>query len=311
MTGLKKELKETTKHGSNVYPLAGYVCRGNNFNINIGMHWHPEVELNRFESGEFIYNYATQEYRVKGPCIAITPGNVLHNLRLKRGANHSSVVFNSSMIELSFFDEVQSQLCKFLAEGGKKMPPFITPDMPCFEHCDELLKFIIENANKEDGSARLRVKAHLIELLAVMYENGIFMSESLTTSDDFDHKQQKIKDLLTFINDHYAEKITMNDAANYLKVSRQYFCRYFKKSTGMSFVDFINDLRLRMASREIILTPKSITDIALDHGFDNIGYFFKLFKLKFGQTPLAYRKSRGDAQGSKTIEQTDDHSAIY
>ena len=103
MTGLKKELKETTKHGSNVYPLAGYVCRGNNFNINIGMHWHPEVELNRFESGEFIYNYATQEYRVKGPCIAITPGNVLHNLRLKRGANHSSVVFNSSMIEFNSF----------------------------------------------------------------------------------------------------------------------------------------------------------------------------------------------------------------
>ena len=84
----------------------------------------------------------------------------------------------------------------------------------------------------------------------------------------------------------------MNDAANYLKVSRQYFCRYFKKSTGMSFVDFINDLRLRRACQEIVLTSKSITDIALDHGFDNIGYFFKLFKIKFGQTPLAYRKSK-------------------
>lgn len=293
MAGLRKELKETIRHGSNVYPLAGYICRGKRFNINIGMHWHTEVEINRFESGDFVYNYAMKEYKIKGPCIAICPGNVLHNLMIKRGANQSSVVFNLSMIEFSYFDEVQGQLYKFLTEGGKQMPPLITKDMECFERADKLLAFIIENANKTSGAIRLRIKAHLIELLAIMYENGIFLSESLSKNDEFEHKQQKIKDLLTFINEHYAEKITMNDAANYLKVSRQYFCRYFKKSTGMSFVDFINDLRLRRASQEIVLTSKSITDIALDHGFDNIGYFFKLFKLKFGQTPLSYRKNKG------------------
>ena len=123
MAGLRKELKETIRHGSNVYPLAGYICRGKRFNINIGMHWHPEVEINRFESGDFVYNYAMKEYKIKGPCIAICPGNVLHNLMIKRGANQSSVVFNLSMIEFSYFDEVQGQLYKFLTEGGKQMPP--------------------------------------------------------------------------------------------------------------------------------------------------------------------------------------------
>ena len=177
MAGLRKELKETIRHGSNVYPLAGYICRGKRFNINIGMHWHPEVEINRFESGDFVYNYAMKEYKIKGPCIAICPGNVLHNLMIKRGANQSSVVFNLSMIEFSYFDEVQGQLYKFLTEGGKQMPPLITKDMECFERADKLLAFIIENANKTSGAIRLRIKAHLIELLAIMYENGIFLSE--------------------------------------------------------------------------------------------------------------------------------------
>ena len=68
-----------------------------------------------------------------------------------------------------------------------------------------------------------------------------------------------------------------------------YFCRYFKKSTGMSFVDFLNDLRLRRASQEILLTSKSMQSIATDNGFENIGYFFKLFKQKYGHTPRAYR----------------------
>lgn len=292
MVALKKELKENIKHGSNVYPLAGYVCRGKKFNVNIGMHWHPEVEINRFESGHFVYNYAMREYKIEAPCIAITPGNVLHNLLIKRGSNHSSILFNPSLIEFSNFDEVQVQLSKFLTEGGKKMPPLISADMECFAKADKILGYIVNNSSKTDGATRLRIKAHLLDLLAIMYENGIFLSESLVKNDDFEHKQQKIKDLLTFINDHYSEKITMNDAANYLNVSRQYFCRYFKKSTGMSFVDFINDLRLRRASQEIALTSKSITDIALDHGFDNIGYFFKLYKLKYGQTPLSYRKNR-------------------
>lgn len=292
MAALKKELKEIAKHGSSVYPLAGYICRGKKFNINIGMHWHPEVEINRFESGKFVYNYAMQDYELEGPCIAITPGNVLHNVMIKRGSDHSSVLFNPSMIEFSYFDEVQNRLIKFLTQGGKKMPPIITADMECFAKADKILSYIINNSTKTDGPTRLRIKAHLIDLLAIMYENGIFLAESLSRNDDFEHKQQKIKDLLTFINEHYAEKITMNDAANYLNVSRQYFCRYFKKSTGMSFVDFINDLRLRRASQEIALTSKSITDIALDHGFDNIGYFFKLYKQKFGQTPLCYRKTK-------------------
>ena len=292
MSALRKELKECIKHGSNVYPLAGYVCRNNRFSINIGMHWHPEVEINRFESGEFIYTYAMKEYKIKSPCIALIPGNVLHNLQISKGANQSSVVFNPSIIELNSYDEVQSQMLSFLSQGGSRMPPFITADMDCFSLADSLLSFIIDNSNSEDSAVRLRVKAHLLDLLAVLYENGIFVYTDSDTNDEFDYKQQKIKDLLSFINEHYAEKITMNDAANYLKVSRQYFCRYFKRSTGMSFVDFINDLRLRRASQEIIHTSKSITDIALDHGFDNIGYFFKLFRLKFNQTPLAYRKGK-------------------
>ena len=308
MPPLKKELKENTKHGSNVFPMASYFCRGKKFNINIGMHWHPEVEINRFEKGSFILNYAMKEYRIEGPCIAISPGNVLHNLVIKRGSDQSSLVFNPSVIEFNYFDEVEAQLLRFLTEGGKQMPPLITKDMDCFDRADRLLKFIIENASTQSGALRLRIKAHLIELLAIMYENGLFLTDSLSKTEDFEHKQQKIKDLLTFINDHYSEKISMNDAANYLKVSRQYFCRYFKKSTGMSFVDFINDLRLRRACQEIVLTSKSITDIALDNGFDNIGYFFKLFKIKFGQTPLAYRKSK--ASGNYEKLGADDYS-IY
>src|SRR5574344_1720073 len=102
MASLKKELKECTKHGSNVFPMASYFCRGKKFNINIGMHWHPEVEINRFESGTFIYNYAMKEYKIEGPCIAIFPGNVLHNLFIINGATHTDMDSLSLIVDLRF-----------------------------------------------------------------------------------------------------------------------------------------------------------------------------------------------------------------
>ena len=58
----------------------------------------------------------------------------------------------------------------------------------------------------------------------------------------------------------------------------------------MSFTEYLNDLRLRRATKEIELTNRPISDIAFDHGFENAGYFFKNFKLKYGITPLKYRK---------------------
>ena len=111
------------------------------------------------------------------------------------------------------------------------------------------------------------------------------MYESSLKTEGFENRQDKLKTLLSYVNENYAKKISMNDAAAFLDVSQQYFCRYFKKSTGMSFVDFLNDLRLRRASQEILLTSKSMQSIATDNGFENIGYFFKLFKQKYGHTP--------------------------
>lgn len=58
----------------------------------------------------------------------------------------------------------------------------------------------------------------------------------------------------------------------------------------MSFTEFVNDYRLTQACDDIMQGTKAIADIAADHGFDNESYFFRLFKKKYGVTPLKYRK---------------------
>ncbi|MBO4592482.1 MAG: helix-turn-helix transcriptional regulator, partial [Eubacterium sp.] len=81
------------------------------------------------------------------------------------------------------------------------------------------------------------------------------------------------------------------DASKRMNFSEAYFCRFFKKAMNMSFTEYVNDYRLQMAADDILRGEKQITDVASDHGFDNESYFFRLFKKKYGITPLKYRQN--------------------
>ncbi len=88
------------------------------------------------------------------------------------------------------------------------------------------------------------------------------------------------------------EKITIADVASEIGVSPSHFMKYFKNTMGTSFIDYLNEYRLSMASRLLLSSDVSILDIANEAGFDNLSYFNRLFKKRFGITPSNYRKSR-------------------
>ncbi len=66
--------------------------------------------------------------------------------------------------------------------------------------------------------------------------------------------------------------------------------KYFKNTMGTSFIDYLNEYRLTMASRLLISSDSSILDIAAEVGFDNLSYFNRVFKQKYSMTPRQFRK---------------------
>ena len=73
-------------------------------------------------------------------------------------------------------------------------------------------------------------------------------------------------------------------------MSREYFCRFFKKNIGCTFTSYINELRIEACAKQIAETSGKIIDIALNNGFDNVGYFMHRFKESKHMTPLEYRR---------------------
>ena len=99
-----------------------------------------------------------------------------------------------------------------------------------------------------------------------------------------------MKLILKYVENNYMNKITIEDMATEVGLSQSHFMKYFKQTMGASFIDYLNEYRLTMASRLLLSSESSILDIAAEVGFDNLSYFNRIFKKRFELTPSAYRK---------------------
>ena len=99
-----------------------------------------------------------------------------------------------------------------------------------------------------------------------------------------------MKLLLGYIEEHYGERITVEDGAALCFYSNSHFMKFFKRYMGMPFTQYLNDFRLEKAAGLLRTTLLPVTDVAQQCGFDNISYFNRLFRKKYHGTPGAYRK---------------------
>ena len=84
--------------------------------------------------------------------------------------------------------------------------------------------------------------------------------------------------------------------------------KYFKQYAGMPFIQYLNDYRLTMAGEFLQNTEESVTQIALKCGFENLSYFNRLFRRKFGVTPGQYR---GEKEQSGSWEQPERQESVH
>ena len=106
-----------------------------------------------------------------------------------------------------------------------------------------------------------------------------------------------------FINNHFREKIRIQDLAQRIGISRSYLVKLMKQETGMSPQEYLIDTRMRRASESLIRTNDSIRNVADECGYDDALAFSKVFKSKFGINPSDYRlKYRGSSESNEEEE---------
>lgn len=110
----------------------------------------------------------------------------------------------------------------------------------------------------------------------------------------------RLQEITEYIEEHYAQHLSLNDLAEHLHLTYSYLSRYLKKSLGMNFLDYVNQVRLRHAVEDLLYTDKPITYVAVDNGFVNSSGLNKSFREAYDMTPSAYKaKMRGSAEDNQ------------
>ncbi len=141
----------------------------------------------------------------------------------------------------------------------------------------------------------------VLELMAILHR--LSQSDNMRTlsSVGFDNhyeysNSRRIASVFEYMNEHYSEPITLADMAAHASMHEASFSRFVKKSTGKTFIDSLNEIRLGHATRLLIDTNQTIAEIAYSCGFNNISNFNRIFKRKKNCTPKEFRENFSGAR---------------
>ncbi|TLP75417.1 helix-turn-helix domain-containing protein [Maribacter sp. ACAM166] len=102
-------------------------------------------------------------------------------------------------------------------------------------------------------------------------------------------EQDRIRDIYALIDERYQGKISVDEVAKFCNLTKPAFCRYFKKATGSTFIEFLNQYRISQSKR-LLLTGKNVSETCFECGFESLSYFNRTFKKVTGENPSTFKK---------------------
>jgi AraC-like DNA-binding protein len=148
---------------------------------------------------------------------------------------------------------------------------------------------LFRTAARTTGFSRLVILFQILERLARETDYRLLSSTSFDPMLD-ETAIDRVNVAVNYIMAHYQAGITLEDVAQEVGMKPTYFSKFFKRSTGIRFIEFVNNLRINRACERLVGTNESITDICFQVGFNNIANFNRRFYTLKGMTPSDYRK---------------------
>lgn len=278
--------QEKKDHVDATFPYNTYLCSIPLDFTHVPLHWHDEMEIIYIKKGHGYVTVDFKQYKVSGSTIVLILPGQLHSIEQydDLSMEYENIIFNVNMLLPRTEDTSSTEFLRPFLSGQISVPSVfsIVSDYyndlsACVDACDEICK------TKPVGYD-LFIKAKLYEFF--------FILSNRCRNDKNPRKAkslEKMKIIFKYIENNYMHKISIAEVAAAVEFSESHFMRYFKENMGTSFVDYLREYRLDMAARLLLVSDATIISIAGEVGFDNLSYFNRAFKQKYGVTPRAYR----------------------
>ena len=287
-----KTNKEKARHGDIFLPVNSYHCLIPFTYRELALHWHEEMEITLIQDGTSDYKVGQKVFEANAGDIILIPPYCTHSACEIPGKTmiSDSMVFHPDYLGANNQDLSASKYLRPMAEGQLLMQEVIRDgDAGYAEIKDTFIRALDCFKNKQPFYEML-LKEKLLHILILLFSYGYIREsdDSHITSENRRH----IKSALEYITDHYSEKISISEMAQLAGFSENYFMSLFRQNVGMSCIQYVNHYRIQKAAHALEETTKSVSEIAMIHGFDNISYFNLQFRRTFGMTPREFRSKR-------------------
>ena len=128
----------------------------------------------------------------------------------------------------------------------------------------------------------------ILRLLTIFAQHLAALSNQLTVQEN-NSENPAIARARTFIADQYSEEISLEDVAKQVNMSAFYFCKMFKKATGLTFTDYLARIRVEKVKNLLLNPNKRISEAAYEAGSQSLSQFNRVFRRIAGESPTTYR----------------------
>lgn len=249
----------------------------------IRMHWHEEVEMICCRCTGMAYIDNVPEPFGVGDIIFVN-SNQLHQIDAEESGDLVCLVFNYRMLDFKAEDWCQQNILNRLKENSLAFPTIVRRETEAYDDLFQAVEEIMEVCGQEACGYQLGVKCGLYRLLYHLYCKGMFVSRAAQHPRSDVAQIQYVKKIISYIEAHYAHQITLDEIAKHANISKGYALHLFHDIAGDTPIAYLQNLRLEKAE-ELLKNGHSVTDAALECGFNNVSYFIRVFKRKYGVTP--------------------------
>lgn len=251
-------------------------------------HVHNFYEILYVFSGKRILTANNSSVTLDRQTVAFVPPYVFHHTKRIPGEEYKRILINFAFDFIKSEDYIKTQ--RLLACF---QTPYNTITFP--EHLTGYIYNLFQNILHEYNSANDEyytdmLKTLITQLLISASRSNVDTKNNMLLQRNHSH-YHVIQNITSYLQNNFSQKITLDSLQEQFSLSKYSISREFKLFNGISFVDFLNAVRIEQAQKHLKYTTKTITDISFECGFDSVIHFNRIFKMYASCTPSEYRKT--------------------
>ena len=244
-------------------------------------HFHQNLEIVYVLEGGVEIQIESETYNLDKGDFLLVNANKRHSLR----STKEEVLIASFRINFSMLVEYMgtNQLlfwCNTTADKSES-----------YEQLKKVLDRMLNRFYDKEKEGAIYLNSIYYEAIYLLVAYFIIKADDARMKENFTPDNSRIFEIQNYVQANYQKQLSLNDLAKKLYLSNAYLSKYIKKHFGLSFLEYVNNVRLFHAVDELVYSEKKITRIALDNGFPTTAAFNKAFKEIYNMTPSAYRST--------------------